>query len=251
MQCLILAGGLGTRMKSIAGDKPKALLPVGPQTFIDWQLQWLKIMGVTDIVLALGHGGEDIVRHIEERQSDLSYPQVNYSFDGPELLGTGGAIRNAEKMLSPDFIVTYGDTVLFLDVKKLIKRHQSAGKPVTMTILKNEDIGDLSNVIYKNGEILLYDKFNRTAEMQYIDYGMTVVNKKYFLEKAPRGKFDYAGFLIQASKERAVTAYEVQELFREVGSAQGYQGFCDLLKSFDYDLGKMAKAMLPAKMATD
>lgn len=240
MQCLILAGGLGTRIKTISGDKPKALIPIGTQTFIDWQLQWLKIIGVTDVVMALGYGGEQIVNHIEERQSSAKYPQVNYSFDGPVLLGTGGAIKNAQAKLSKDFLVTYGDTILFLDVKKLIVSHLESQKPVTLSILKNKDVGDKSNVIFKEGKPF-YDKFNVVPEMEYIDYGMSVVNKKYFLENTPEGKFDYSTFLNESSKRGDMGAFVVTEWFQEIGSPKGYEGFCNTLQSFEYDLRKMAQ----------
>jgi hypothetical protein len=89
MQCLILAGGLGTRMRGISGDLPKALLPLGEgarqTTFIDLQLKWLKRLGVTDVVLALGYRSDVIETHIEHHQTSKEYPQVNYAYDGDEL----------------------------------------------------------------------------------------------------------------------------------------------------------------------
>jgi len=88
MQCLILAGGLGTRMKTITGHRPKALLPIGRRAFIDWQLLWLKQLGITEIIMAIGHGGEEIRNHIEIQKENSEFPLVKYSFDGPELLGT-------------------------------------------------------------------------------------------------------------------------------------------------------------------
>ncbi len=239
MQCLILAGGLGTRIKSIAGDTPKALIPIGPQTFIDWQLQWLKALGVTDVVMALGHGSEQIVEHIEKKQTASTYPQVNYSFDGPELLGTGGAVKNAQAKLSKDFIVTYGDTVVFLSVKKLIETHIQNGKSVTLTIIRNKNEGDKSNVIVRDGQIEIYDKFNLVPEMEFIDYGISVVNKKYFLENTPEGKFDYATFLTETSLKKDMTAFTAPKLFQEIGSIKGYEMFCNTLKNVDYDLSRL------------
>jgi N-acetyl-alpha-D-muramate 1-phosphate uridylyltransferase len=241
MQCLILAGGLGTRMREISGELPKALLPLGPQTFIDWQLQWLKLLGVTDVVLAIGHGGDAIRDHIEAKQTDSVYPQVNYSFDGPKLLGTGGAVKKAAPLLSKDFIVTYGDTFLSLRVRDLIKAHLDGGKPLTFGIIHNKNQGDKSNVVYRNSEIIKYDKVNRTAEMEYIDYGMSVFNKAYFLENTPDGAFDLADFMTSVCQKKLVTPFVADLMFQEVGSPEGYRTFATLLKENDYDLKAIAK----------
>jgi NDP-sugar pyrophosphorylase family protein len=243
MQCLILAGGLGTRIKSISGDKPKALLPVGPQTFIDWQLQWLKILGITKVIMAIGHGGEQIVKHITEKSGDERYPLIEFSFDGPKLLGTGGAIRNACVNLESDFIVTYGDTVVFLDVLKMMLAHKASGKPVTLTIFKNANQGDKSNVIFRDGRLIIYDKFNRTPEMDHIDYGMCVLNKLYFLNHTEEGAFDFSHFLTQTSKISLVEPFFAKKLFLEVGSVEGYNEFCAALAKINYNLNEWKKGL--------
>src|SRR5258708_4308341 len=169
MQCLILAGGLGTRMKSVGGDTPKALLPVGSKTFIEVQLQWLKLLGVNEVILALAHGGKLIEDHLEKQRLAL-FPEIKYSYDGPQLLGTGGAIKNANSLLAKDFMVIYGDSFLFINLKDFEKKHFEKGKPLTLSIFKNKDKGDKSNVIFKNGQIIKYDKNSRTRDMEYIDY---------------------------------------------------------------------------------
>ena len=77
MQCLILAGGLGTRMKSIGGGTPKALLQAGPHTFIDWQLQFLKILGVENVIMA-EPTREKSLKTISKKKTKLSRsPQLS------------------------------------------------------------------------------------------------------------------------------------------------------------------------------
>ncbi len=240
MQCLVLAGGLGTRMESITGGAPKALLPIGPKLFIDWQLMWLKKIGISDVILALGHGSQSIVDYIEKVQSDKAYPQVNYSFDGDKLLGTGGAIKRAAKLLSPNFYVTYGDTIVFLNAKDMAKEHNASGKAMTLAIIQNRNQGDASNVRLVNGEVY-YDKFNRTADMDYIDYGMSIVNKDYFMKNTPEGAFDYATFTNNACKAKQVQGYFVKTLFQEIGSPSGYKSFTDTLKKVDFNLNQLFK----------
>jgi N-acetyl-alpha-D-muramate 1-phosphate uridylyltransferase len=196
-------------------------------------------MGVTDVVLALGHGGEAIQNHVEERQADPRYPQVNYSFDGPELLGTGGAVKKAQAMLSKDFAVAYGDSFLFLNVKNLAERHKKSKKPLTFSIYENKNVGDRSNVFW-DGKILKYDKFRPTPDMKYIDYGLSIVNKDYFLQNTPDGNFDFASFLTQTIDMGRATPYVAGEIFQEIGSPLGYARFGDLMKGVNFDLEALA-----------
>lgn len=239
MQCLILAGGLGTRMRSISGDKPKALLPVGPHTFIDWQLMWLARLGVTQAIMSIGYGGELIQEHVEENKARLKYPEVVYIFDGPKFLGTGGAIKNAAPLLENDFVVTYGDSFLRFDVQKLWNSHLWSKLPVTFSIFENKDTGDKSNVSYRDGKLIKYDKFKPEPDMHYIDYGMLALNKKYFLENTPEGVFDLGEFLTRESLRGTINAVVAKNIFYEVGSPAGYKNFCELLASKNYDLDQL------------
>lgn len=244
MQCLVLAGGLGTRVQTINGKSPKALLKIGSKAFIDWQMQWLKLIGISDVVLALAHGSDEIIEHIEKVQIVSDYPQINYSFDGPELLGTGGAVKKALPMLGSDFLVTYGDGILFLNATDFFRKHLEEKKGATLSIMRNEDLGDKSNVQFAGSEILRYDKLNTSSEMHYIDYGMTAVNKKYFSNVMPEVKSDFSKFLTSASEERQLASFVVTELFQEIGSPAGYERFSRLLKSLNYDLKLLAREKL-------
>lgn len=246
MQCVILAGGLGTRMRAITGERPKALLPVGPKTFIDWQLQWLRRLGVTQAIMALGFGGDEIRSYIQENCSSELYPEVRCRFDGKEYLGTGGAIRNVADLLDDDFIVTYGDSFLFIRASELFQKHRASGQPITFSIFHNSGSGDASNVIFSEGRIVRYDKHRRSPEMDHIDYGMFALNKKYFLEQTSPGRFDVADFLSQACQAGRVTPFLAQKMFCEIGSPAGYQHFCELMQQAGYDLAKLESKLTQA-----
>src|SRR5262245_26801177 len=109
MQCVILAGGLATRMRPLTDSIPKTLLPVAGHPSADMQLTWLAREGVSDVVYCVGHLGE----MIEEYVGDGSRwgLAVRYVDDGPELRGTAGALRRAVSagLLDPAFLVVYGD----------------------------------------------------------------------------------------------------------------------------------------------
>src|ERR1041384_3044394 len=113
----ILAGGMATRLRPITEKIPKLLVEVAGEPFFSHQLRLLKNAGLTRIVLFVGHLGEMIT----ERYGDGSAwgVRINYVFDGPKLLGTGGALIRALPQLGPAFYVLYGDSYLPVDYLKV------------------------------------------------------------------------------------------------------------------------------------
>lgn len=109
----ILAGGLATRLRPITGTVPKSLLEVNGEPFVIHQLRLLQSKGVRRVVLCVGHLGEQVERAVGSG-SALGV-QVDYSFDGPVLRGTAGAIKNALPQLGEAFFVMYGDSYLPCD----------------------------------------------------------------------------------------------------------------------------------------
>lgn len=240
MQCLILAGGLGTRMQEISGSRPKALLPVGSKTFLDWQLAWLERSGVTNAIIAVGVGADQIRDHV--RNSRHAGLKVALSEDGPLPLGTGGAIAKALPLLESDFLVTYGDSFLCLDVEKMWETHLKSGLALTLSIYRNRNRGDRSNILYEKGRIIKYDKFSPDPSMQHIDYGMSCVKKSYFSAKMPEGMFDYAEIISQACADRQLGAFLAKRSFLEVGSPAGYRLFCEKIAAAGFDLDQLYKS---------
>jgi MurNAc alpha-1-phosphate uridylyltransferase len=97
---------------------------------------------------------------------------VEYSFDGPELRGTAGAICQALPLLGDAFFVLYGDSYLDCDYRAAQAAFRERGKAAMMTVYRNEGRWDKSNVEYADGQILAYDKKHATPRMHYIDYGL-------------------------------------------------------------------------------
>jgi NDP-sugar pyrophosphorylase family protein len=219
MQCVILAGGLGTRMRPLTDVCPKNLLPVRGRPFAHHQLHWLASQGVSEVVYCIGHRGDLIRRYWALEPSPVR--SIRWVDEGERLRGTGGALRLVfeQGVLDERFLVIYGDSFLPVRFAPVWQAFKSNGLPAQMTVLRNEGRWDTSNAIYKDGRVSLYDK-NPAPGMNYIDYGLLAFTRQIFAE-ATSEVFDLATLLHQLSMDGQLAGFEVSERFYEVGSAIG------------------------------
>jgi NDP-sugar pyrophosphorylase family protein len=222
----ILAGGLATRLRPITETVPKSLLEVNGEPFAVHQLRLLQSKGIRRVVLCVGHLGELIQRAIGDG-SALGL-QVDYSFDGPVLLGTAGAIRNALPKLGSAFFVMYGDSYLPCDYAAIARSFESAGVLGMMTVFRNEGKWDMSNVDFEAGRILAYSKTNRTPRMRYIDYGLGVFRAEAF-HGLPGEACDLTELYTDLLQRKQLAAFEVRQRFYEIGSPAGLQETAEFL----------------------
>jgi N-acetyl-alpha-D-muramate 1-phosphate uridylyltransferase len=223
----ILAGGLGTRLGELTKSIPKALIEVNGEPFIAHQLRLLRQNGVDHVVLCVSHLGEAIRGFVGDgRAFDL---RVEYSYDGPVLLGTAGAIRQAQPLLGEQFFILYGDSYLPCDYRAVANLFQASGKSGLMTVFHNEGRWDSSNVEYFDGRILAYDKKNRTPRMEFIDYGLGMLRAEA-LARVPDGRpFDLAQLYQDLLHDDQLAAFEVKMRFYEIGSLEGIQDLSNYL----------------------
>ena len=231
MPAVILAGGLATRMRPITDRIPKVLIEVAGRPFLWHQLQLLKRNGIFRVLLLVGYLGEEVQRYFGDG-SELGI-SIDYSFDGPVLLGTAGAIRQALPMLPERFFVLYGDSYLLCDYRAVEKAFVSSGLPALMTVYHNADLYDTSNVEYDGRRIVHYDKVNRIARMRHIDYGLGAFKRPVFAG-IPAGKqCDLSTIYQHLLDDRHLAAFEVKERFYEIGSREGLRDIEELLRGRD------------------
>jgi NDP-sugar pyrophosphorylase family protein len=168
----LLAGGLATRLRPITEKIPKLLVEVAGEPFFTHQIRLLKAAGLTRIVLCVGYLGEKIVELYGDGRTHGV--EITDSFDGPKLLGTGGALIQALPQLGDAFYVLYGDSYLPVDYRAVGDAFIRSGHLGLMTVYRNLGRYDTSNVWFEGGEIRVYDKKNKRPEMQHIDYGLGV-----------------------------------------------------------------------------
>ena len=214
----ILAGGLATRLRPITEKIPKSLVPVAGEPFLAHQLKLLHARGIRRVVLCVGHLGEMIERDFGGEKFGV---KLDYSFDGDKLLGTGGAIKRALPKLGDEFFILYGDSYLPMDYAPVAEFFHHSGKAGLMTVFRNEGKFDVSNVVFRDGEIIVYDKKLKLPEMQHIDYGLSLFKASVFEAFPADEKFDHADVMQTLFREKQLAGYEVPERFYEMGSPAG------------------------------
>lgn len=228
----ILAGGLGTRLGDMSRRIPKSLVNVAGKPFVEHQLNLLRSHSLTQIVFCVGHLGE-LIEAALGNGSRLGM-RLQYSHDGPVLLGTGGALLRALPLLGEAFFVLYGDSFLECSYSAIEDAFLASGKSGLMTVHRNLDRWDRSNVLFHEGSILRYDKKHRSPDMHHIDYGIGILRAEA-LQAYPRDQFlDLERVYQDLVSTDQLVGYEVKERFYEIGSPSG------LAETRSYLAGKLS-----------
>ena len=216
---VILAGGLATRIRPITNNKAKALIEINGKPFIYWQLKYYIKQGVKNFVFLLGFKGEEIEGYIKKN----NYFNVNISFyyDGNQLRGTGGSILQSINKFPENFFVLYGDTLLQIDLNDMYNFYDKNNHQITMSIYKNKSMYDKSNVQKLSHNKITYNKDNLQNDMSYIDYGISILNKKIFISNTDKTLTDLSSFYKGISSKNKLFGYEVFKRFYEIGSFEG------------------------------
>jgi NDP-sugar pyrophosphorylase family protein len=219
---------MATRLRPITEKIPKLLVEVAGEPFFSHQIRLLKHAGLTRLVLCVGYLGEKIV----ELYGDGAEwgVKIEYVFDGPKLLGTGGALIAALPKLGEAFYVLYGDSYLPIDYRTVGDFFVHSRKLGLMTVYQNQGRYDASNVWFEGGEIRVYDKKNKLPQMHHIDYGLGIFQANAF-EDFPRGLVvDLAEVQKSLVARGELAGYEIKQRFYEIGSHEGLNELDALLR---------------------
>jgi NDP-sugar pyrophosphorylase family protein len=225
MQCVVMAGGLGTRMARLTSTMPKAMIPVAGEPFVRHQLRLLASGGFDDIVIATGYLGEKIVAEVLDHSPDGV--SVRCVPDGPQLLGTAGALRRLSDLnvLEPVFAIVYGDSYLLVDYESVCSAFDPANFSALMTVIRNDRSLDVSNATFEEGKVSLYRKGVPDPEsqgMQFIDYGLSIMTEQTIRKLVPAGAVcDLAVVFETLSMASMLQGVEAVDRFFEIGSERG------------------------------
>ena len=217
----ILAGGLATRLHPVTTTVPKALVDVGGRPFAEHQLDWLTSQGIERVVFCVAHLGE-MIRDALGNGSRWNL-HIDYVFDGGTLLGTAGALKRALPVLGEAFFVLYGDSLLTCDLPAIERAFRASGRSGLMTVFRNDDKWDRSNVLFTEGRLVRYDKVNRTPDMKHIDYGLGVLTDRALAPVPPDRPSDLAAVYQRLLADDDLAGVEVTDRFYEIGSPEGLE----------------------------
>jgi NDP-sugar pyrophosphorylase family protein len=220
---------MATRLRPITEKIPKLLVEVAGEPFFSHQIRLLKKAGLTHLVLCVGYMGE----HIVERYGDGSKcgVKIEYAFDGPKLLGTGGALIQALPKLGDAFYVLYGDSYLPIDYLAVGRSFLGSGRLGLMTVFENHERYDSSNVWFEDGQIKLYDKKAKIPKMRHIDYGLGLLQAEALRTYPKDQVVDLALVYGDLVADGQLAGYEVKKRFYEIGSHAGLQELDQLLRT--------------------
>lgn len=226
LQAVVLMGGLGTRLGEITEKCPKAMLDINGRPFFWYQFELLLQAGFRRFVFCLGYRAEAVREYFGD--GSRWGVEIKYSYDGEQLLGTGGAVRRALPLLMEDFLLLYGDSFMDIDYFEVVVRYRNAvqaGKRALMTVMENGDRFDKSNVLCKDGGVLLYDKRCPDSRMSYIDYGISVFRRDVFAHLAPDEPLDLSDIQHDLSAAGLLAGCEVEHRFYEIGTPESLEEF--------------------------
>jgi len=170
IQAIILAGGLGTRLKPITETIPKPMVGINGKPFLEYQIRQIKSSGIKNIILCVGYLGNKIEEYF--RNGEKFGVDIEYSYE-QEPLGTAGAIKNSEKLIStPSFIVMNGDTFSFINLKNLFLNHIQNSYIATMAVTKAINPKEQELVELKDNIIINFHKRDTLEHKNHL-----VVNK--------------------------------------------------------------------------
>jgi len=214
----VLAGGRAERLGAIATGRPKALVAVAGRPFVDHQLALLHRRGLRRVVLCVGHLGEQIRAHVGDGHGFGL--EVRYSEDGDRPLGTGGALKRAEALLGETFFVLYGDSYADIDYAAVGAAFTPSSALGLMIVIENRNRWDRSNVVFRDGRLLSYDKRVPAPDMTHIDYGVAIL-RRAALERIPSAEpYDLADLYAALVAEGKMEGFCVGERFYHVGTPE-------------------------------
>jgi mannose-1-phosphate guanylyltransferase len=220
---LILCGGLETRVRPSSFSTPKALLPIGYQALVEYQIEYLKHYAFDRIVLAIGYLQEQIVRYLDEHRLGI---RLRFSFE-KQPLDTGGAIKNAEQMISSDFLTLNGDVIFSgLDLDKLIYAHKRSNALATLVLAKSATPTRFGTVeLDSNNRVVSFVEKPRkqSAGESWVNAGVYVIRPSVFA-KIPKGRRTSLELDVfpKLMREGGIFGYRHEGYWADVGTPEDY-----------------------------
>lgn len=220
IQVVIPAGGFATRLGSLTEQTPKILLPVNGKPFLWHLIEWLSTQDITRVHLCLGHMAQKII----DALPNLTTMEITFTIENKPL-GVAGALSYARSYLDQVFVMIYGDVLPNMPLIDPVRYFKKANSQGLLTVIHNENAGEPSNILVKDGMVVQYCTNNEQQKCSHLDIGITVLrrealnlisNEKFMSDK------EFYKLLVDI---RELLAFETSKPSYEIGSIDGYKNF--------------------------
>ncbi len=230
-EAIILAGGFGTRLSSVVEDVPKPMAPVLGKPFLHYLFQQLAQADITRVILAIHHKREAITKYFGNHYLGID---VEYSIE-EQALGTGGGIRQAlTKCEGNEALVLNGDSLIDLDLILFMAKFNESKKPMSMALRYMDDVARYGAVEAEDNVLTAFKEKGEKKGSGYINSGVYLIRRKYFLENTPQGNFSMeTEFLEPTSKLGVIHTFPSNDYFIDIGIPSDYERAQDEFKRFE------------------
>ncbi|MBX2078199.1 nucleotidyltransferase family protein [Campylobacter peloridis] len=215
MQAIVLAGGLGTRLKSVVQDLPKPMAPINGKPFLTFVLEYLKKQGITEVILSVSYKYELIQEYFKKEFKGM---KIRYNVE-KELLGTGGAIKDALKLIQNQAYVLNGDTIFDIDLKKLVLNDSK----ICIALKQMQNFDRYGTVNVDDQGIITSFEEKIFKKLGLINGGVYLLKKDIFDEFDLEKKFSFEEFLQKKYKILKIQAKIFDDYFIDIGIPQDYE----------------------------
>lgn len=217
MQAIVLAGGLGTRLRSVVQDLPKPMASINGKPFLAFVLEYLKKQRITEIILSVSYKHELIQEYFKDEFHGV---KIHYNIE-KELLGTGGAIKDALKFVKNEVYVLNGDTFFDIDLKKITL--SSSKICIALKQMQNFDRYGTVNVDKQGFATSFEEKIFKKQGL--INGGIYLLKKNIFDEFNLEEKFSFEEFLQENYKTLKIQTQIFDDYFIDIGIPEDYYNF--------------------------
>ena len=231
---IILAGGMGTRLKTIISDLPKPMAPIMNVPFLTYQLNYLKHFGIKKVIFSVGYLSEKIIAHYNQSFENIN---IEYSIE-KNPLGTGGGIRMAMSNLNEDLVlILNGDSFFDLNLEQFYNLHLEQKAEFSLALRyvnRSERYGNIE--FNSSNQITSFIEKNQLNQSGYINAGVYILSKKLYLQNTkPDINFSIEkDFFEKQLNQLIIKGFEFKDYFIDIGIPEDYLKAQDDFKEFKY-----------------
>lgn len=231
---IILAGGMGTRLKTIISDLPKPMAPIMNVPFLTYQLNYLKHFGIKKVIFSVGYLSEKIIAHYNQSFENIS---IEYSIE-KNPLGTGGGIRMAMSNLKEDLVlILNGDSFFDLNLEQFYNLHLEQKSDFSLALRYVNNSERYGNIEFNSSnQITSFIEKNQLNQSGYINAGVYILSKKLYLQNTkPDINFSIEkDFFEKQLNQLIIKGFEFKDYFIDIGIPEDYLKAQDDFKEFKY-----------------